>query len=112
MDLTKDYFKAFTKKEIYELPYEIEVTVIDSGWSDATYIRKIKFVWENGLGYARRTKDGCTYCSMITGNKVILPNGTTFRYNKGTTNLIDMVLKACGPELKLAESDEVEFMDI
>jgi hypothetical protein len=111
MAFTKDFFEKYTKKPIYELPHEIEVTVIDTGWSDRRFTRRIKFVWENGLGYPEKY-GGCTYCSMISGNLLKLPDGTEIRYCKGETNLVDIMMKASGPELKLAVSDEIEFMDI
>jgi hypothetical protein len=49
---------------------------------------------------------------MISGNLLKLPDGTEIRYCKGETNLVDIMMKASGPELKLAVSDEIEFMDI
>jgi hypothetical protein len=48
----------------------------------------------------------------MNGNIVRLADGTEVVYQKGKTNLVELILNAVGPELKLAASDEVEFMDI
>lgn len=114
MALSKDYFRPFIgDREITELSHEIELTIIDKGWpTQREYHRRIKYVWDCGVGYPEKTKDGCTYCSVISGNIVRLANGTEFVYQRGETNLVKMILNAAGPELKLAASDEIEFMDI
>ena len=112
MELTKDYFNAFTNKEVYELPKTIDITIIDNTWSNAVYNVKVKFVWENGVGYPGKNNNGCTYCSVHPGHLIKLPDGTEFTYHKGETDLVKRLLNIAGPELKLAASDEVEFMDI
>lgn len=114
MKLSKDYFIPYIgNREITELPYEIELTVIADDWSTRReYHRRIKYVWDGGVGYPERTKDGCTYCSVLNGNVVRFANGTEIVYHRGKTDLVKEVLNATRPELKLAASDEVEFMDI
>lgn len=112
MELTKDYFKSITNKQIYELPKTIDITIIDNTWSNAVYDVKVKFVWENGVGYPEQNKRYCTYCSIRPGMLIKLPNGTEFTVYKGKTDLVERLLNAAGPELKLVVTDEVEFMDI
>lgn len=114
MTLTKEYFfPLIGKREITELPHEIELTIIDKGWySQKEFHVRVKYVWNCGVGYPERTKDDCTYCSVISGNIVRFANGTEIVYHRGKTDLVKEVLNAARPELKLAVSDEVEFMDI
>lgn len=118
MKLNKDYFRRFIgNREITELPHEINLTIIDKHWFDrkeyhAEYHARAKYVWDCGVGYPEKTKYGCTYCSVLNGNIVRLANGTEFVYQRGETNLVKLILNAAGPELKLAASDEIEFMDI
>lgn len=115
MTLTKDYFRPFTgDREITELPHEIELTIIDTGWIEQKEFHvRCKYVWNCGVGYPEENASGCTYCSVMNGNVVRLSNGTEFVYQRGETNLVKMILNAVGPEPKLRlASDEVEFMDI
>jgi hypothetical protein len=113
MALTKDYFSKFTNHEITELPHEIKLTVIDkTQFNTYEYPVRCKYVWDCGVGYPESNERGCTYCSVMNGNIVRLSNGTEFVYQRGETNLVKMILNAAGPELKLAASDEIEFMDI
>ena len=114
MKLNKDYFRQFIgNREITELPHEINLTIIDKGcFGQRKYYARVKYVWDCGVGYPEKTKYGCTYCSVLNGNIVRLANGTEFVYQRGETNLVKLILNAAGPELKLAASDEIEFMDI
>ena len=114
MKLSKDYFRRFIdSREITELPHEINLTIIDKGWyGQREYYVRAKYVWDCGVGYPEKTITGCTYCSVLNGNIVRLANGTEFVYQRGETNLVKLILNAVGPELKLAASDEIEFMDI
>lgn len=118
MALTKDYFRRFiSNREITELPHEIKLTIIDKFHAAgrvnrSEYHVRAKYVWDCGVGYPEQTKDGCTYCSVLNGNIVRFANGTEIVYQKGETNLVKLILNAAGPELKLAASDEIEFMDI
>lgn len=114
MTLTKDYFRPFIgNREITELPHEIELTIIDTSWIDQKEFHvRCKYVWDRGVGYPEKNASGCTYCSVLNGNVVRLSNGMEFVYQRGETNLVKMILNAAGPELKLAASDEIEFMDI
>jgi hypothetical protein len=114
MTLTKDYFRRFIgNREITELPHEIELTIIDNGWfGQREFHVRVKYVWDCGVGYPEKTMAGCTYCSVMNGNIVRLSNGTEFVYKRGETDLVKLILNAAGPELKLAASDEIEFMDI
>lgn len=114
MALTKDYFRRFiSNREITELPHEINLTIIDKGWyGQREYHVRAKYVWDCGVGYPEQTKDGCTLCSVLNGNIVRFADGTEIVYQKGETNLVKLILNAAGPELKLAASDEIEFMDI
>ena len=114
MTLTKDYFRPFIgDREITELPHEIELTIIKTGCIDQKEFHvRCKYVWNGGIGYPEKNASGCTYCSVMNGNVVRLSNGTEFIYQRGKTNLAKMILNAAGPELKLAASDEIEFMDI
>lgn len=114
MALTKDYFRRFIgNREITELSHEINLTIIDKGWyGQREYHVRAKYVWDCGVGYPEQTKAGCTYCSVLNGNIVRFANGTEFVYKRGETDLVKLILNAAGPELKLAATDEVEFMDI
>lgn len=114
MTLTKEYFfPLIGKREITELPHEIELTIIDKGWySQKEFHVRVKYVWDCGVGYPEKTASGCTYCSIMNNNVVRLSDGTEFVYQRGETDLVKMILNAAGPKLKLAVSDEVEFMDI
>lgn len=114
MALSKEYFiPIIGNREIVELPHEIELTIVDKSWfNQSEYHRRVKYVWDCGVGYPEKTKDGCTYCSVISGNIVRFANGTEFVYQRGKTDLVKLILNAAGPELKLAASDEIEFMDI
>lgn len=114
MKLSKEYFLPFIgNRKITELPHEIELTIIDKGRFDRKEFHvRVKYVWDCGVGYPEKTKYGCTYCSVWNGNIVKLANGTEFIYQKDSTNLVELILNAAGPELKLAASDEIEFMDI
>ena len=114
MELSKEYFiPLIGNREITELPHEIELTIIDNGrFNRCEYHVRAKYVWDCGVGYPEKTKSGCTYCSVLNGNIVRFANGTDIVYQRGETNLVKLILNAAGPELKLAVSDEIEFMDI
>lgn len=114
MKLSKEYFiPLIGNREITELPHEIELTITDKGWyNQKEFHVRVKYVWDCGVGYPEKSASGCTYCSVISNNIVKLANGTEFVYQRGETDLVKLILDAAGPELKLAASDEVEFMDI
>lgn len=114
MRLDKDYLILYIgDRLIAELPHEIELTIIADDWpTQREYHRRVKYVWDDGVGYPERTTDGFTHCSVMSGNVVRFANGTEIVYQSGKTDLVKEVLNAARPELKLAVSDEVEFMDI
>ena len=113
MVLTRAYFQRFMRKDIFELPEVIRVHLKTT--SGNNYDFNIKFIWEYGVGFSREDKkDHCTWCSVYNGTILTMPDGTdiVLRDDDTETFMREVFDWFKHRQLRLAMTDEVEFMDI